>query len=49
MTLEAMKMEHRIQAPSAGVVTTLRFAVGETVQADAVLLELNTDTQIEAN
>jgi len=41
MTLEAMKMEHRIKAPSAGIVGKIHYSVGDTVQADTVLLELN--------
>lgn len=40
LTLEAMKMEHRIQAPYRGKVVALHYAVGETVQADHALLEL---------
>lgn len=41
LTLEAMKMEHRIQAPYAGVVGQIYYGVGDSVQADAVLLEIN--------
>lgn len=43
MILEAMKMEHRIIAPYDGVVSAIRFSVGQSVQADAILLELHTD------
>jgi acetyl-CoA carboxylase biotin carboxylase subunit len=43
MILEAMKMEHRIIAPYDGVVSAVRYAVGQTVQADAILLELHTE------
>lgn len=40
MTLEAMKMEHRIQAPYAGVVGKIHYTTGDSVQADAILLEV---------
>lgn len=40
LTLEAMKMEHRIQAPRTGVVEAIHYQVGDSVQADTVLLEL---------
>ncbi len=40
MTLEAMKMEHRIEAPYDGVVEAIHFAQGDSVQADAALLEI---------
>jgi geranyl-CoA carboxylase alpha subunit len=40
MTLEAMKMEHRIQAPYSGTVQLVHYKVGDSVQADAILLEL---------
>lgn len=40
MILEAMKMEHRIEAPYAGVVSAIRYQQGETVNADEILLEL---------
>lgn len=43
MILEAMKMEHRIIAPYDGVVSSIRYGVGQTVQADAILLELHTE------
>ncbi len=43
MILEAMKMEHRIIAPYDGVVSAIRFSVGQSVQADAILLELHTE------
>ena len=38
MVLEAMKMEHRIVAPQAGVIETLGGAEGDFVEADAVLV-----------
>jgi propionyl-CoA carboxylase alpha chain len=37
VVLEAMKMEHRIAAPAAGVVVELRAAEGHQVEAGAVL------------
>jgi geranyl-CoA carboxylase alpha subunit len=40
MILEAMKMEHRIVAPYAGVVSAIRYQQGDTVNADEILLEL---------
>ncbi|MCS6836708.1 MAG: biotin/lipoyl-binding protein [Anaerolineae bacterium] len=41
MILEAMKMEHRIEAPHDGTVEAIRYQVGETVQQDEVLLALS--------
>jgi acetyl/propionyl-CoA carboxylase alpha subunit len=41
LTLEAMKMEHRIQAPHDGIVEAVHFQVGDSVQADQVLLDLS--------
>jgi len=43
MILEAMKMEHRIIAPYDGVVSAIRYKVGQAVQADAILLELRAE------
>jgi acetyl/propionyl-CoA carboxylase alpha subunit len=43
MILEAMKMEHRIIAPYDGVVSAIRYKVGQAVQADAILLELHAE------
>jgi acetyl/propionyl-CoA carboxylase alpha subunit len=40
LTMEAMKMEHRIQAPYAGTVEAIHFEVGANVQADSILLDL---------
>ena len=40
VTVEAMKMEHTLTAPSAGVVSSIAFGVGERVPAGAVLVEL---------
>ena len=39
--MEAMKMEHRIQAPHDGIVSNIYYQIGDSVQADAVLLEIN--------
>jgi propionyl-CoA carboxylase alpha chain len=35
--LEAMKMEHTISAPAAGVLAELRVAAGQQVEVGAVL------------
>ena len=40
MVLEAMKMEHRILASTAGQVTGVHFTAGEQVQQGSVLLEM---------
>jgi geranyl-CoA carboxylase alpha subunit len=40
MIVEAMKMEHRIEAPRGGVVSAIRYREGDTVNADEILLEL---------
>jgi 3-methylcrotonyl-CoA carboxylase alpha subunit len=40
LVVEAMKMEHAVLAPRDGVVSGLRFAVGERVPEGAVLAEL---------
>ena len=37
LALEAMKMEHVIRAPAAGVVAEVRVAVGDQVGSGAVL------------
>ncbi|WP_415840665.1 acetyl-CoA carboxylase biotin carboxyl carrier protein subunit [Nocardiopsis rhodophaea] len=41
--LEAMKMEHRITAPAAGVVTELPVAPGQRVDAGAALAVVHED------
>lgn len=41
LILEAMKMEHAIEAPSAGVVRRIHFAPGELVPAGATLIDLD--------
>jgi 3-methylcrotonyl-CoA carboxylase alpha subunit len=40
MILEAMKMEHAIEAPSAGIVRRLHYALGDLVPAGARLVEI---------
>ena len=40
MVLEAMKMEHRIQAPKAGEVLSVNFAEGDRVDMGVTLVEL---------
>ena len=40
LVVEAMKMEHTITAPADGVVTAVRFAVGELVDEGADLIAL---------
>jgi acetyl/propionyl-CoA carboxylase alpha subunit len=44
VTLLAMKIEHLIVAPAAGVVEEIRFPVGATVPAGAQLLDFAADT-----
>jgi 3-methylcrotonyl-CoA carboxylase alpha subunit len=43
VVLEAMKMEHTIAAPAAGVVTAVNFGVGERVAEGADLVDLEDD------
>jgi acetyl/propionyl-CoA carboxylase alpha subunit len=43
VTLEAMKMEHRVSAPEAGVVETIRVGVGDTVDDGALLVQLSVE------
>lgn len=40
VVLEAMKMEHRIVAPSAGTITKVHVEIGEQVEKDVVLVDL---------
>ena len=42
MLVEAMKMEHQITAPAAGVVSEVRFAVGDRVDMGDLLVVLDT-------
>ena len=41
LVMEAMKMEHRIIAPSDGVVTMVNFSTGDQVQQGDVLVEMS--------
>jgi acetyl/propionyl-CoA carboxylase alpha subunit len=43
LILEAMKMEHTIRSAAAGVVETVYFAAGDTVEADARLVAIRVD------
>jgi propionyl-CoA carboxylase alpha chain len=45
LVLEAMKMEHRIAAPAAGVVAELNVAAGRRVEAGAVLAVIAVTTE----
>ena len=38
VVLEAMKMEHSVQSPSAGTVAEVRVAVGDQVESGQVLV-----------
>ena len=40
VVLEAMKMEHRIVAPAAGTITRVHIDVGDQVEKDVVLVDL---------
>jgi acetyl/propionyl-CoA carboxylase alpha subunit len=40
LVMEAMKMEHRIVAPTDGVVTKVNFSMGDQVQQGDVLVEM---------
>ena len=40
MIIEAMKMEHTVAAPADGVVTAVRFAVGDLVEEGVELIAL---------
>ena len=40
MVLEAMKMEHRIVAPYDGVVSTVHVSIGDLVEKDVLLVEM---------
>ena len=40
LVMEAMKMEHRIQAPRAGEVTRLHYSVGDRVDMGTTLVEI---------
>ena len=42
MVVEAMKMEHQITAPAAGIVAEVRFGVGDRVDMGDLLVLLET-------
>jgi 3-methylcrotonyl-CoA carboxylase alpha subunit len=44
MVMEAMKMELTLRAPRAGVIASLQAQTGDFVEADAVLIKLETDS-----
>ena len=41
MTLEAMKMEHKVVAPKAGEITKVNYSEGERVDMGSALVEIN--------
>jgi 3-methylcrotonyl-CoA carboxylase alpha subunit len=43
MILEAMKMEHTIVAPAAGVVAAVNFRAGDRVKEGADLVDIDDD------
>jgi 3-methylcrotonyl-CoA carboxylase alpha subunit len=43
IVMEAMKMEHTIVAPYAGIVSGVAFAAGQLVTGGATLIELDTE------
>ncbi len=47
MVLEAMKMEHRIEAPQAGIVQAIYYQVGDTVQAETILLDVESSATLK--
>jgi propionyl-CoA carboxylase alpha chain len=49
LVLEAMKMEHRIEAPCAGRVAAVHVASGDFVAAGAVLAVIESDSDEEAH
>jgi 3-methylcrotonyl-CoA carboxylase alpha subunit len=44
LILEAMKMEHTIRAPAAGMLKGFRYAVGDQVAEGAELVDLDLQT-----
>jgi 3-methylcrotonyl-CoA carboxylase alpha subunit len=40
LVVEAMKMEHTIRAPGAGVIKAVKYAVGQRVKEGSTLVEL---------
>jgi propionyl-CoA carboxylase alpha chain len=49
VTVEAMKMEHRITAPFAGTVGEVRVAAGDQVDAEQVLVLVEADVAVGAS
>jgi 3-methylcrotonyl-CoA carboxylase alpha subunit len=43
VVVEAMKMEHTVAAPAAGVVVAVHYRVGDLVEEGAVLLVLEAE------
>ena len=43
--MEAMKMEHTIRAPAAGIVESMRYSVGDLVEEKKILVTLTTQKQ----
>lgn len=43
VVLQAMKMEHLVQAPTAGIVKQVRYRGGDSVPEGAILVELEGD------
>ena len=41
MTLEAMKMEHKVVAPKAGEITKVNYSEGERVDMGSALVEIS--------
>ena len=41
MTLEAMKMEHKVLAPRAGEITSVGYSEGERVDMGAALVDIS--------
>ena len=46
MILEAMKMEHTIMAPTAGIVEKLHYAVGDMVSEGEELLSFEIEEEV---
>jgi propionyl-CoA carboxylase alpha chain len=49
LTLEAMKMEHTVRAPEAGVVTELRVRAGEQVEPGTLLAVITAESERNGN
>lgn len=46
LIIEAMKMEHRIEAPYDGTIEQIYYNEGDTVQQDTILLALKADSEL---